>query len=181
MAPEVFEKTWERIALLGCLVTAAGSIPVWFTLRIDEGLAALVDEPERITRGGIDGDGVLTLTFAAVVVVALVFATYRTDTGPGWRTSTFTLLSGLGSGVIAVLAYLDVQAIQDRLATYESQGGINGTLAENLSVDVHVALYAVMAGSALVVLAGLVGTVQEIRAEDGPRMVSERGSDGGPE
>lgn len=181
MAPEAFEKTWERIALLGCLVTAAGSIPVWFTLRIDEGLAAPVDQPERITRGGIEGDGVLTLTFASVVVVALVFAAYRTDTGSGWRTSTFTLLSGLGSGVIAVLASLDVRAIRDRLATYEAQGGINGTLAESLSVDVHIALYVVFVGSALVVLAGLFGTVQEIRAEDGPRAVSERGSDDGPE
>ncbi|MEF8784527.1 MAG: hypothetical protein V5A45_01250 [Haloarculaceae archaeon] len=181
MAPEVFEKTWERIALLGCLVTGAGSIPVWFTLHIDDGLAALVDQPERITRGGIEGDGVLTLTFAAVVVVALVFATYRTDAGPGWRTSTFTLLSGLGALILAVLAYLDLQAIRDRLTTYEAQGGINGTLAESLSVDVHIALYTVMAGSTLIVLAGLAGTVQEIRAEDGPETVRESNSDDGTE
>lgn len=180
MAPELFEKTWERIALLGCLVTAAGSIPAWFTLHIDQGLAVLLDEPARITRGGIRGDGLFTLLFAALVVVALVVAAYRTESGPGWRTSTLTLLSGLGSGVVAGVAYLDLRAIRDRIAAYEAEGGINGTLAEGLTVEVHTALYAVLVGSALIALAGLLGTREEVRAEEGPESASGSDSDGGP-
>ena len=160
MAADVFETTWERLALLGCLLTAVGSFPAWFTLKLDPALATLVDEPEQIARGGIEGDGVLTLLFALLVVGTLAVVTYRTDDGPGWRSS------GIGATLLTVLAYLDLQALRDQLAEYESQGGANQTLAESLTVDVHAALYVVIAGSILVTLAGLLGTVRRLRAQE---------------
>jgi hypothetical protein len=166
MAPDVFETTWERLALVGALVTALGSLPVWFTLRLDPTLAELLDEPEQFTRGGIEGDGILTLLFVVLVVGTLVAATYRTDGGPGWRSGVVTLLSGVGATLLAVLAYLDLQSLRDQLAEYEGQGGANETLAESLTVDVHLALYVVLVGSVLVALAGLLGTVRELRGEE---------------
>jgi hypothetical protein len=168
MAPDVFESMWERVALLGCGVTAAGSVPAWFTLRMDPAFAALVDEPEEISRGGLDGDGILTLTFALVVVAALGYANYRSDTGPGWKPAVVTLLSGIGAAGLAGIAYLDLQSLRDQLAAYEGEGGVNGTLAQNLSVEVNTALYVVIVGGALVVLAGALGTVRELRRADTP-------------
>lgn len=168
MAPDVFETWWERLALLGCVVTAAGSVPVWFTLRMDPALAALVDQSEEVARGGIEGDGILTLLFVLVVVATLGYAAYRTDTGPGWKAAVVTLLSGVGATAIAAIAYLDLRALRDQLARYERQGGINGTLAENLSVDVHIALYAALAGAVIIVVAGLFGTIRELRRADRP-------------
>ena len=168
MAPDVVESTWERLAVLGCVLTVAGSVPAWFTLRLDPVLAALVDEPEKITRGGLEGDGILTLTFALVVVAALVYANYRDETGPGWKTAVVTLLSGIGAAGLAVIAYVDLQGLRDQLAAYEAEGGANATVAQNLSVDVHTALYVVIVGGVLVFLAGALGTMRELRRADRP-------------
>lgn len=168
MAPDVVESTWERVAVLGCVLTVAGSIPAWFTLRLDPVLAALVDEPEEITRGGLEGDGTLTLTFALVVVAALVYANYRGEAGPEWKAAVVTLLSGIGAAGVAVVAYVDLRSLRDQLAAYEAEGGANATVAQNLSVDVHTALYVVIVGGVLVFLAGALGTVRELRRADRP-------------
>lgn len=160
MTDELLQNTWARIAIVGSLVTAVGSIPTWFTLNIQPELAALLNEPETITRGGLGGDGALTLVLAALVGVAVLVVSYRSSSGAGRKTAALSTLGGIGAAFLAFLAWADFQDLQDTISEFASGNAIEATVAEAISAEMHVALYIVALGSLLLIGGGILGLVR---------------------
>lgn len=160
MFDDVLPTTWSRIAIVGSLVTAVGSIPTWFTLTIQPELAALLNEPETITRGGLGGDGSLTLVLAALVAVAVLIVSYRSPSGAGRKTAALATLGGIGAAFLAFLAWADFQDLQDTLAEFASGNAIEASVAEAMTAEMHVALSVVALGSLLLIGAGILGLVR---------------------
>lgn len=159
-----FDRTWERLALIGAGATALGSIPVWVTMTVAPSVAEATTIPEHSTRGGIVGDGTLTV-FLAILTVGVVIRSARRD-HPRWTTSLLVVVAGALSAVTAAVAYRDARVLQTNLESLESADVITTTSAV-VTTNTSVWLWLVLGGGLSIAASGLVPLFHALRGESG--------------
>lgn len=155
MDPIPFEQAWQRTAFSGAVTTAIGSIPVWITMTVPSSVAEASAIPERATRGGVGGDGLLTLLLAVLVVGLLVRSSRREESSPSRTTGVITILVGALSAVTAAVAYQDASNLRPTVVALEDAGIVASGSTDAVVVDVSVALWVVVVGGLIVVAAGV--------------------------
>lgn len=143
---------WGRLSLLGSGLLVLGSFRPWITLTVSDALASDAGVPATSTAGGLAGDGVATLAFAAVVTVTVLFVAARSDRGPGRRTAGLCLFSALTVMAVAYSLYDTAQRSQASLTGAETAG--------TATVDLHASLFVVGLGALVLAASGLVGLVR---------------------
>lgn len=140
---------WRAVTLLGAVAVALGSVPRWFTVERDPDYAAAVGQPEVEAVGGIAGDGLFTLVFAVVAILAVLVRSTRPDEIPRVRAAVAAAIAGLAAAVISGWSYY---------AWWTDQQDVDGGVAAGLeSAEPHLALYAVLLGAAVVMFGGGLG------------------------
>lgn len=125
------QRTAALVALIGGALMAIGSFMPWVSARTGLG---------SVTVTGTDGDGVFSLALGAIVaLIALVHLDRLISVG-------MRLAIGAGGLVGIVIAWIDIQAVNERIERIDS---------DLVAASVGAGLYILAIGSAIAVLGGI--------------------------